>query len=162
MALLELRDLRVAFRTREGLVRAVNGVSLSLDRGRTLGLVGESGSGKTVTALTILGLTRSQNTEIDGRILLDGVELQGLPEKELRAIRGRRVAMVFQDPLSSLHPMHRVGRQIVEAVQAHERGGQARCARPRRRAPEAGGNPEPDRPRRTPTRTSSQAACASA
>jgi peptide/nickel transport system ATP-binding protein len=123
VALLEVRDLRVGFRTREGLVRAVNGVSFSLERGRTLGLVGESGSGKTVTALTILGLTRAQNTEIGGAIELDGTELLALREPELRAIRGRQVAMVFQDPLSSLHPMRRVGWQIVEAIQAHGRVG---------------------------------------
>jgi len=121
VALLEVRDLRVAFRTREGVVRAVNDVSFSLDRGRTMGLVGESGSGKTVTALTILGLTRSEQTEIAGEVLLDGVDLVSLPESELRDLRGRRVGMVFQDPLSSLHPMYRIGWQIAEAVRAHER-----------------------------------------
>ena len=121
MALLEIRDLRVTFRVREGVVQAVNDVQLTLERGRTLGLVGESGSGKTVTSLTVLGLTRSPTTEISGQILLDGVDLVALPEDELRDIRGRRVAMVFQDPLSSLHPMHRIGWQIVEAIQAHEK-----------------------------------------
>ena len=123
MPLLELRDLEVAFETREGTVRAVNGVTLQLDRGRTLGLVGESGSGKTVTALTMLGLTRSQDTTIAGQVLLDGVDLVPLPESALRAIRGRRVAMVFQDPLSSLHPMYRVGWQIDEAIRAHQKVG---------------------------------------
>jgi peptide/nickel transport system ATP-binding protein len=123
VALLEVRDLRVAFRTREGVVRAVNDVSLSLERGRTLGLVGESGSGKTVTALTMLGLTRSKSAEISGEISLDGLDLLKLSDSELRSVRGRRVAMVFQDPLSSLHPMHRVGWQIVEAIRAHERVG---------------------------------------
>jgi oligopeptide/dipeptide ABC transporter ATP-binding protein len=121
VALLELRDLRVAFRTREGVVRAVNDVSITLDRGQTLGLVGESGSGKTVTALTILGLTRSPDTEIGGEVLLDGVDLLKQPDSELRAVRGRRVAMVFQDPLSSLHPLHKVGWQIEEAIRSHER-----------------------------------------
>ena len=121
MALLEIRDLRVTFRVREGVVQAVNDVQLTLERGQTLGLVGESGSGKTVTSLTVLGLTRSPTTEISGRILLDGVDLVALPEDELRGIRGRRVAMVFQDPLSSLHPMHKVGWQMIEAVQAHEK-----------------------------------------
>jgi peptide/nickel transport system ATP-binding protein len=121
MALLEIRALRVSFRTREGLVRAVNDVSLSLDRNRTLGLVGESGSGKTVTALTMIGLTRSRNAEIDGEVLFDGVDLLRLSNDDLRSFRGRRVAMVFQDPLSSLHPMHRVGWQIAEAIRAHER-----------------------------------------
>ena len=123
MALLEIRDLRVTFRVREGVVQAVNDVQLTLERGQTLGLVGESGSGKTVTSLTVLGLTRSPATEISGQILLDGVDLVALPEDELRDIRGRRVAMVFQDPLSSLHPMHRIGWQIVEAIQAHEKVG---------------------------------------
>ena len=98
VALLELRDLRVAFRTREGLVQAVNGVSLSLERGRTVGLVGESGSGKTVTALTMLGLTRTAETEIEGHVLLDGVDLLPLPDPALRAIRGRRIAMVPMVP----------------------------------------------------------------
>ncbi len=121
MALLEIRDLRVTFRVREGVVQAVNDVQLTLERGQTLGLVGESGSGKTVTSLTVLGLTRSPTTEISGQILLDGVDLVALPEDELRDIRGRRVAMVFQDPLSSLHPMHRIGWQMVEAIQAHEK-----------------------------------------
>jgi oligopeptide/dipeptide ABC transporter ATP-binding protein len=121
VALLELRDLEVAFRTEEGVVRAVNGVSLALERGRTVGLVGESGSGKTVTALTVLGLTRSPSTEIKGQVLLDGVDLVSLPASELREIRGRRIAMVFQDPLSSLHPMHKVGWQIAAAIRAHER-----------------------------------------
>jgi oligopeptide/dipeptide ABC transporter ATP-binding protein len=121
MALLEIRDLRVAFQTREGTVRAVNGVSLELERGRTVGLVGESGSGKSVTSLTLLGLTRSPTTEIAGEVLLDGVDLVSCPDAELRGIRGRRIAMVFQDPLSSLHPLHKVGWQIVEAIQAHER-----------------------------------------
>ena len=120
MALLELRDLRVAFRTRDGLVRAVNDLSLSLDRGQTLGLVGESGSGKSVTALTILGLTRSERTEIAGEALLDGTDLLRFNATELRSVRGRRIAMIFQDPLSSLHPMYRVGWQIVEAIRAHE------------------------------------------
>jgi peptide/nickel transport system ATP-binding protein len=130
VALLELRGLRVAFRTREGVVRAVNGVTLELERGRTLGLVGESGSGKTVSALTILGLTRGPSTEISGEILLDGLELTTLADAELRQIRGRRVAMVFQDPLSSLHPMYRVSWQIVEAIQAHQDVGK-RAARGR-------------------------------
>lgn len=130
MALLELRGLRVAFRTREGLVQAVNDVTLSLDRGRTMGLVGESGSGKTVTALTILGLTRSEQTEAAGEALFDGVDLLRLSGSELRSLRGRRIAMVFQDPLSSLHPMHRIGWQIDEAIRAHE-GTSKKAARSR-------------------------------
>ena len=123
MALLEVRDLRVSFATREGEVRAVNDVSLSLERGRTLGLVGESGSGKSVTSMTMLGLTRSPTTEIAGEVLLDGIDLLGLSDDELRSVRGRRIAMVFQDPLSSLHPMRRVGWQVSEAIRAHENVG---------------------------------------
>ncbi len=121
MALLEVRDLHVRFETHDGTVHAVDGVSLSVDRGRTLGVVGESGSGKSVTALTVMGLTRVPNATIEGQVLLDGVDLLALPSDELRAVRGKRVAMVFQDPLSSLHPLYRIGWQIVEAIRAHER-----------------------------------------
>jgi len=120
VALLEIEDLRVRFDTRDGVVKAVDGVSLTLDRGRTLGIVGESGSGKSVTALTVMGLTRLPNATVEGRVLLDGVDLLRLPGDDLRRIRGKRVAIVFQDPLSSLHPLYRVGKQIVEAIQAHE------------------------------------------
>ncbi|HET7856566.1 MAG TPA: ABC transporter ATP-binding protein [Gaiellaceae bacterium] len=120
MALLEVHDLHVRFRTRDGIVRAVDGASFSVDRGRTLGIVGESGSGKTVSALTVLGLTRAPNATIEGRVLLDGVDLLELPAEELRHIRGKRIAMIFQDPMSSLHPLYRVGWQIVEAIRAHE------------------------------------------
>jgi peptide/nickel transport system ATP-binding protein len=120
MALLEIEDLRVRFRTRDGVVKAVDGVSLSVERGQTLGVVGESGSGKSVTALTVMGLTRLPNSEVEGRVLLDGTDLLTLPADELRRVRGKRVAMIFQDPLSSLHPLYRIGAQIVEAIQAHE------------------------------------------
>ena len=121
MPLLEIRDLRVSFETRDGIVHAVDGVTLSVDRGRTLGVVGESGSGKSVTALTVMGLTRLPNATISGEVLLDGVDLLALPADDLRRVRGKRVAMIFQDPLSSLHPLYKVGWQIVEAIQAHER-----------------------------------------
>jgi peptide/nickel transport system ATP-binding protein len=120
MALLEVEDLHVSFRTREGVVRAVAGASFSVDRGRTLGIVGESGSGKTVSALTVMGMTRAETTEVGGRVLLDGVDLLQLPPHELERIRGPRIAMIFQDPLSSLHPLYRVGWQIAEAIRAHE------------------------------------------
>src|SRR5262245_21013015 len=120
MALLELEDLHVRFATRDGVVTAVDGVSLSVERGRTVGIVGESGSGKSVTALTVMGLTRAPNTTVEGRVLLDGVDLLALPSEELRHVRGKRVAMIFQDPLSSLHPLLRIGSQLVEAIQTHE------------------------------------------
>jgi len=132
MALLEIRDLRVSFETRDGTVRAVDGVTLSVDRGRTLGIVGESGSGKSVTALTVMGLTRLPNARIEGSVLLEGVDLLTLPPDRLRAVRGKRVAMIFQDPLSSLHPLYKIGWQIVEAIQAHDRvSGKAARARAR-------------------------------
>ena len=120
MALLEIEDLRVRFRTRDGIVNAVDGVSLSVERGQTLGLVGESGSGKSVTALTVMGLTRLPNATVEGRVLLAGTDLLTVSSEELRQVRGKRVAMIFQDPLSSLHPLYRVGTQVVEAIQAHE------------------------------------------
>jgi peptide/nickel transport system ATP-binding protein len=118
-ALLRVEDLHVAFPTEDGIVHAVDGVSYQVHTGRTLGIVGESGSGKTVSSLTTLGLTRRQGARISGQIQFEGKDLVTLPEDELRAIRGNDIAMVFQDPLSSLHPLYRVGRQLTEAVRAH-------------------------------------------
>jgi peptide/nickel transport system ATP-binding protein len=134
MAVLEIRDLHVEFGTPDGVVHAVRGVSLSVDRGRTLGIVGESGSGKSVTALTVMGLTRAPNAGISGEVLFDGDDLLKVSSDDLRRIRGKRIAMIFQDPLSSLHPLYRVGWQIVEAIRAHEN---VTTAVARRRALEA-------------------------
>jgi peptide/nickel transport system ATP-binding protein len=120
VALLEIEDLHVSFRTIDGVVRAVEGVSLSLDSRKTLGIVGESGSGKSVTAQTVIGLTRFPNATISGQIRFDGRDLVTMSTDDLRAIRGARIAMIFQDPLSSLHPFYRVGPQIVEAIRTHE------------------------------------------
>jgi peptide/nickel transport system ATP-binding protein len=120
MALLEVSDLHVSFETLDGVVRAVEGVSYEVEPGRTLGLVGESGSGKTVSALTIMGLTRLPNATLSGEIRFAGENLLALPDAEMRRIRGSRIAMIFQDPLSSLHPFYRVGTQIVEAIRAHK------------------------------------------
>ena len=120
MALLEIRDLHVHFRTHDGVVRAVEGARLSVDRGQTLGIVGESGSGKSVTALTTIGLTRFPNATISGEIEFDGMNLVTLPDKQMRSVRGKRIAMIFQDPLSSLHPLFKIGWQIVEAIRTHE------------------------------------------
>jgi peptide/nickel transport system ATP-binding protein len=117
--LLEVRDLHVSFDTEDGVVRAVDGVSFAVEAGRTLGIVGESGSGKTVTSLSVLGLTRAANARVEGSILLRGRELTTAGEEELRRIRGDDVAMIFQDPLSSLHPFFRIGDQLSEAVLAH-------------------------------------------
>ena len=118
-AVLRVEDLRVEFPTEDGIVHAVDGITYEVHRGRTLGIVGESGSGKTVSSLTTLGLTRRQGARVSGRILFDGRDLVSLPEDELRSIRGNEIAMIFQDPLSSLHPLYRVGKQLIEAVRAH-------------------------------------------
>ncbi len=117
--LLRVEDLRVEFPSEDGVVHAVDGITYQVHAGRTLGIVGESGSGKTVSSLTTLGLTRRQGARISGRILFEGHDLVALSEDELHAIRGNDIAMVFQDPLSSLHPLYKVGRQLIEAVRAH-------------------------------------------
>ncbi|HVE74825.1 MAG TPA: ABC transporter ATP-binding protein [Mycobacteriales bacterium] len=118
MSLLEVTDLRVTFPTEDGLVKAVQGISFTVDPGQTLGIVGESGSGKSVATQTIMGLTRG--AEISGQALFEGRNLITMAENDLRKIRGAEIGMIFQDPLSSLHPQYKVGWQIVEAIQAHE------------------------------------------
>ncbi|HET6447462.1 MAG TPA: ABC transporter ATP-binding protein [Conexibacter sp.] len=118
-AALRVEDLRVAFDTRDGLVQAVDGVSWEVAPGRTLGIVGESGSSKTVAATTAMGLTRGARARVSGRVLLDGEDLLSATPERLRSLRGAALAMVFQDPLSALHPLLRVGDQIAEAVRAH-------------------------------------------
>ncbi len=118
--LLRVEDLRVEFPTEDGVVHAVDGITYEVHRGRTLGIVGESGSGKTVSSLTTLGLTRGQGARVSGRIMFEGRNLVELSEDELRSIRGNEIAMVFQDPLSSLHPFFKVGAQLIEAVLAHQ------------------------------------------
>jgi peptide/nickel transport system ATP-binding protein len=118
-ALLEVRDLRISFPTDDGLVQAVDGVSFSLARGKTLGIVGESGSGKSVTSLGILGLHEHTNAEISGQIWLDREELVTAGPARVRQLRGSKMAMIFQDPLSSLHPYFTVGAQITEAYLIH-------------------------------------------
>jgi peptide/nickel transport system ATP-binding protein len=117
--LLRVEDLRVEFSTEDGIVHAVDGITYEVAPGRTLGIVGESGSGKTVASLTTLGLTRTQGARVSGRILFEGRDLVALSDAELRAIRGNDIAMVFQDPLSSLHPFFKVGAQLIEALRAH-------------------------------------------
>ncbi|HWN63674.1 MAG TPA: ABC transporter ATP-binding protein, partial [Streptosporangiaceae bacterium] len=117
--LLEVEDLRIHFPTEDGLVKAVDGVSFSLERGRTLGIVGESGSGKSVTSMGIMGLNQGSRAQISGHIRLDGEDLVGAPPGRVRALRGDKMAMIFQDPLSSLHPYYKVGDQIVEAFRVH-------------------------------------------
>jgi peptide/nickel transport system ATP-binding protein len=117
--LLEVTDLRTAFRTDRGRVRAVDGVSFSLERGKALGIVGESGSGKTVLSRAIMGLLPSRDTELSGSVRFAGQEILGLPAKQMRHLWGREMSMIFQDPMSSLNPLMRVGAQIVEPLRAH-------------------------------------------
>jgi peptide/nickel transport system ATP-binding protein len=118
--LLDVRDLTVRFRTRDGLVQAVSNLSFTIRRGETLGVVGESGSGKSVTSLAIMGLLNPATADVTGEILFEGKNLLDIPRSELRKVRGSDVSMIFQDPFACLHPMYRVGKQIAEAVLAHE------------------------------------------
>jgi oligopeptide transport system ATP-binding protein len=118
--LLELRDLRVAFRTRHGLVRAVDGLSYTLDKGEAIGVVGESGSGKTVASLAIMRLFGLfDHVEVSGQILFEGRDLLQMSEREMRHVRGRDIGMIFQDPLTSLNPVMSVGEQVAESVRFH-------------------------------------------
>lgn len=117
--LLEVRDLKVHFETLDGIVKAVDGVSFTVERGATLGVVGESGSGKSVTFLTIMGLIEKGNAQVSGEVIYGGRNLLELPTEEMRKIRGDEISMIFQDPMTSLHPLYRVGDQIVEAIRAH-------------------------------------------
>jgi len=118
--LLDVDDLHVTFVTEDGLVRAVDGVSFTLDRGEVVAIVGESGSGKSVTAMTLMGLTRSPNSRFEGSARLGDRELVTASEEQLEKIRGKEIAMIFQDPISSLSPVQRIGDQIVEQIRAHE------------------------------------------
>ncbi len=118
-AFLDVRDLRVHFPTDDGLVKSVDGVSFTLERGSTMGIVGESGCGKSVTSQAILGLHKGTRAKLGGQIWLDGMELIAADSEDVRALRGNKMAMIFQDPLSSLHPFYSIGAQIVEAYQVH-------------------------------------------
>ena len=163
MALLSVRDLVVRFRTHDGTVHAVNGVSFDLEEGETLGLVGESGCGKSVTNLAVMRLLPKPAGRIEGgQVLFEGEDLLGLDEAEMRDLRGKEIAMIFQDPMTSLNPVLTIEEQMVETIQAH------------RKVIEGGGPGPGDRaagrwsasPSRSgacaTSRTSSAAACASA
>ncbi len=117
--LLEVADLKVHFRTDDGVVQAVDGISYSVQPGQTLGIVGESGSGKSVSSMTVMGLTRSPKSDISGTVTFDGRDLLSASNEELRKVRGNDIAMIFQDPLSSLHPFYKIGKQLMEAVRTH-------------------------------------------
>jgi peptide/nickel transport system ATP-binding protein len=120
-SLLEVRDLKVHFPTEDGLVKAVDGVSFSIQPGETLGVVGESGSGKSVTFLTVMGLVSHGSANIEGQVLFRGQDLLTLPKDEMRTIRGSKISMIFQDPMTSLHPFYKVGDQIGEAIRTHQK-----------------------------------------
>ncbi len=119
--LLEVKDLKVQFPTDDGVVKAVDGTSFSITPGETLGVVGESGSGKSVSFLTVMGLVTKKEAVISGEILFRGQDLLKLPQEDLREIRGEKISMIFQDPLTALNPVHRVGNQIAEVFQAHRK-----------------------------------------
>ena len=142
--LLEINDLEVDFGTDEGTVHAVDGVSFALEAGEVLSIVGESGCGKSVTAMTILGLTRGINARIGGSVRYQGKELTTASAEELQAIRGDRIAMVFQDPMSSFNPVHKIGDQIVEAIQAHHDVDKAEAHRKAVEALGSVGIPDPE------------------
>ncbi len=144
MALLEVKDLHVAFRTDDGIVRAVRGVTFGVEPGQTLCIVGESGSGKSVSTQTVMGLTRG--AQVEGQALFNGRDLLAMTRPELVEIRGGQIGMIFQDPLSSLHPFYKVGWQIVEMIRLHDK--QISAAAARKRAIELlalVGIPQPDR-----------------
>jgi peptide/nickel transport system ATP-binding protein len=119
MALLDVHDLKTHFRTDDGIVKAVDGVSFAVEKGETLGIVGESGSGKSVTCLSIMGLNAKRNTISSGDAIFKGENLLAMSSARLRDIRGNDIAMIFQDPMTSLNPVHRIGHQLVEAIQLH-------------------------------------------
>src|SRR3954468_5774453 len=129
--LLAVRDLHVSFETDDGVVKAVDGISYTVNRGQALGIVGESGSGKSVSSLTVMGLTRYSNATISGEVIFDGRDLLNASETELRGIRGNEIAMIFQDPLSSLHPYYKVGWQLIEAIRVHNPDTSKQAARQR-------------------------------
>ena len=119
--LLEIRDLHVSFRTENGLVRAVDGLSLTVENDDVVGIVGESGSGKTVSMMAVMRLIRDPNAIITGEVLLRGRDLMALPQSEMRAVRGAEIAMIFQDPMTALTPVYTVGWQIAEQLRAHRK-----------------------------------------
>ena len=143
--LLQVEDLSVRFQTEDGVLQAVDGISFAVEQGQTLGIVGESGCGKSVANMSILGLTRAENTEISGRTVFEGRDLQQLQSEELERVRGNDIAMIFQDPLTSLHPFYRIGDQIIEAIQTHRPLDNAAARERAVELLELVGIPDPDR-----------------
>jgi len=119
MALLEVNDLRVSFKTDDGVVQAVQGVSYNLDRGETLGIVGESGSGKSVSTMALMRLLPTPPAKIEGGVRFDGEDVLALPDRKMRSIRGNRIAMIFQDPMTCLNPFLKISKQLIEAIELH-------------------------------------------
>jgi peptide/nickel transport system ATP-binding protein len=142
---LELKDLQVHFPTDDGVVKAVNGLSFTLERGKTLGIVGESGSGKSVSSLAIMGLHKGSRAKVTGEIWLDGAELVSMSVPEIRRLRGQQVAMIFQDPLSAMHPFFRVGDQLTEAYLVHNNVSKAAAKKRAIDLLERVGIPSPDK-----------------
>lgn len=140
---LSLRDFQVSFKTMNGLVQAVRGIDLDVGRGEMVGIVGESGSGKSVTFLGMMGLL-PQSATIEGSAKLDGQELVGIPPKKFMAIRGKKIAMIFQDPLSALNPVQKVGVQIVEMIRSHEKISKSAAAAKAVELLDVVGIPQPD------------------
>jgi peptide/nickel transport system ATP-binding protein/oligopeptide transport system ATP-binding protein len=142
--LLDVKDLKVQFATEDGIVQAVSGISFNLEPGKVLGIVGESGSGKSVTAMTVMGLTRGVNARFEGEVLYKGTDLLKVSDSGMQNYRGNEIGMIFQDPMTSLNPVYRIGSQIAEAIQAHEdidkRGARARAVELLRQV----GIPNPD------------------
>src|SRR2546423_7287842 len=127
--LIEVDRLKVQYAREDGIVKAVDGVDFQLSRGQVLGIVGESGSGKSVTAMTLLGLTKDKNTRFEGEVLYKGRNVLEMNEDELQDVRGNEMSMIFQDPMTSLNPVYTVGAQICEAIQIHERADKSQARR---------------------------------
>ncbi len=142
---LDVRDLRVHFPTDDGLVKSVDGLSFHVERGKTLGIVGESGSGKSVTSMSVMGLHNRATARISGEILVDGRDLVAASPEDVRRLRGKRMAMIFQDPLSAMHPYYTVGNQIIEAYRIHNNVSKSQARRHAIEMLDRVGIPEPDR-----------------
>jgi peptide/nickel transport system ATP-binding protein len=141
---LDVRDLRVHFPTDDGLVKSVDGLSFHVERGKTLGIVGESGSGKSVTSMAVMGLHNRANAEVSGEILVDGKDIVSASPDSVRRLRGKRMAMIFQDPLSAMHPYYTVGNQIIEAYRIHNDVSKSQARRHAVDMLDRVGIPEPD------------------
>ena len=142
---LDVKNLSVKFNTEDGVVHAVDNLSFSVERGKTLGIVGESGSGKSVTSLAIMGLHKGSKAEVTGEIWLDGQEINQLAEKDIRNLRGKKMAMIFQDALAALHPYYTVGDQIAEAYQVHHKVSKAEAKKHAIEMLDRVGIPEPQK-----------------